>query len=56
MSQDIQVGDELVGDDGTKRTVIDTISGEDVMYQVTQIACVLRQFALLQCTLIHLYI
>lgn len=36
MSQDIQVGDELVGDDGTKRTVIDTISGEDIMYQVTQ--------------------
>jgi hypothetical protein len=36
MSQDIQVGDELVGDDGTKRTVIDTISGEDMMYQVTQ--------------------
>jgi hypothetical protein len=36
MSQDIQVGDELVGDDGTKRTVIDTISGEDTMYQVIQ--------------------
>jgi hypothetical protein len=36
MSQDIQVGDELIGDDGTKRTVIDTISGEDMMYQVTQ--------------------
>ena len=36
MSQDIQVGDELVGDDGTKRTVIDTISGEDIMYQVIQ--------------------
>ena len=36
MSQYIQLGDELVGDDGTKRTVIDTISGEDMMYQVTQ--------------------
>ena len=36
MSQDIQVGDELIGDDGTKRTVIDTISGEDMMYQVMQ--------------------
>ena len=36
MSQDIRVGDELVGDDGAKRTVIDTISGEDTMYRVTQ--------------------
>ena len=36
MSQDIRVGDELVGDDGNKRTVIDTISGEDTMYRVTQ--------------------
>jgi hypothetical protein len=36
LSQDIQVGDELIGDDGTKRTVVDTISGDDTMYQVTQ--------------------
>ena len=36
MSQDIQVGDELVGDDGTKRTVQDTVTGEDMMYEVIQ--------------------
>lgn len=36
MSQDIQVGDELVGDDGTKRTVQDTVTGEDMMYEVEQ--------------------
>jgi hypothetical protein len=36
MSQDIQVGDELVGDDGMKRTVVDTISGEDEMFEVSQ--------------------
>jgi hypothetical protein len=36
MSQDIQVGDELVGDDGTKRTVQDTVTGEDTMYEVAQ--------------------
>jgi len=36
MSQDIQIGDELVGDDGTKRTVMDTLTGEDTMYEVKQ--------------------
>ena len=36
MSQDIRVGDELVGDDGTKRTVLDTVTGEDTMYEVIQ--------------------
>jgi hypothetical protein len=36
MSQDIREGDELVGDDGTKRTVIGTVSGEDTMYEVKQ--------------------
>lgn len=36
MSQDIQIGDELVGDDGEKRTVQGTVSGEDMMYEVTQ--------------------
>lgn len=36
MSQDIQIGDELVGDDGTKRTVLDLTSGVDTMYEVHQ--------------------
>jgi hypothetical protein len=36
MSQDIRIGDELVGDDGTKRTVQDTVTGEDTMYEVIQ--------------------
>jgi hypothetical protein len=36
MSQDIKVGDELVGDDGTKRIVLDTTSGVDTMYEVRQ--------------------
>ena len=36
MSQDIVVGDELVGDDGTIRIVQETCSGEDDMYEVTQ--------------------
>ena len=36
MSQDIVVGDELVGDDGTIRIVQETCSGEDEMYEVTQ--------------------
>lgn len=36
MSQDICVGDELVGDDGQKRIVEDTRCGEDEMYEVTQ--------------------
>jgi hypothetical protein len=36
MSQDIRVGDELVGDDGLKRTVLDTTTGVDMMYEVKQ--------------------
>jgi hypothetical protein len=36
MSQDIVVGDTLVGDDGTMRTVQTTCAGEDEMYAVTQ--------------------
>jgi hypothetical protein len=36
MSQDICVGDELVGDDGNKRIVIDTFNGVDKMYEVKQ--------------------
>jgi len=36
MSQDISEGDELVGDDGTKRTVLSTVTGEDTMYEVAQ--------------------
>jgi hypothetical protein len=36
MSQEITIGDELIGDDGTKRTVLDTLSGEDIMYEVAQ--------------------
>jgi hypothetical protein len=32
----IQVGDELVGDNATKRTVQSVCSGEDMMYEVTQ--------------------
>jgi hypothetical protein len=39
MSQDISVGDELVGDDGTKRTVIGTVNGTDTMYEVKQNNC-----------------
>jgi len=36
-SQDIVIGDELVGDDGEKRLVESTCSGEDEMYEVTQV-------------------
>jgi hypothetical protein len=35
-SQDIRVGDELVGDDGHKRTVEEICSGSDEMYEVLQ--------------------
>ena len=35
-SQDICVGDELIGDDGTKRIVEELCSGEDEMYEVCQ--------------------
>lgn len=36
MSQDIQVGDELMGDDGSKRTVLNIVSGLDDLYEVYQ--------------------
>lgn len=36
MSQDIVCGDELVGDDGNKRTVLDTTTGVDTLYEVRQ--------------------
>lgn len=35
-SQDIQVGDRLVGDDGQPRRVLDLCTGEDQMYQIDQ--------------------
>lgn len=36
MSQDIDIGDELVGDDGNKRIVLHLTRGEDEMYEVRQ--------------------
>jgi hypothetical protein len=36
MSQDIVIGDILIGDDGEPRNVLDTCSGEDNMYEITQ--------------------
>ena len=36
MSQNIVVGDELVGDDNLKRVVLDTCSGVDTLYEVAQ--------------------
>lgn len=36
MSQDVRIGDELVGDDGNKRIVEDVCSGEDDLYEVQQ--------------------
>ena len=36
LAQDVHKGHELVGDDGTKRTVLDTVTGTDTMYEVTQ--------------------
>ena len=36
MSQDIIVGDIVIGDDNRPRTVIDTIHGEDDMYEISQ--------------------
>ena len=36
MSQNICVGDILVGDDGAKRTVLDTTTGVDDLYEVIQ--------------------
>ena len=35
-AKDIDIGDELIGDDGTKRTVNRLMSGEDDMYEVKQ--------------------
>jgi hypothetical protein len=36
IAQDIRVGDKLVGDDGAKRTVMETRSGVDEMFEVVQ--------------------
>jgi len=36
LSQDITVGDILIGDDGTPRHVTDLVSGEDELYKVIQ--------------------
>jgi hypothetical protein len=36
MSQDISVGDTLIGDDGEKRTVLELVSGTDDMYEIIQ--------------------
>lgn len=36
MSQDIEVGDVLVGDDGKKRIVEDLVTGQDEMYKIKQ--------------------
>lgn len=36
MSQDIVIGDELIGDDGNKRTVMTLVQGEDNLYEVKQ--------------------
>jgi hypothetical protein len=36
MSQDIQIGDELVGDDGNIRIVLNTVTGIDDLYEVSQ--------------------
>lgn len=36
MAQDIKIGDILVGDDGNKRIVQDTVSGLDEMYEIKQ--------------------
>ena len=36
MSQDICVGDELIGDDGNKRIVEDVFNGQDDLYEIQQ--------------------
>ena len=36
MSQDITAGDELIGDEGRMRTVLEVCSGEDELFEVTQ--------------------
>lgn len=35
-ARDIIVGDELIGDDGKKRTVLETTNGQDTMYEISQ--------------------
>ena len=35
LAKDIKIGDVLIGDDGTMRTVLQTTSGEDIMYKVS---------------------
>lgn len=37
LAEDIKVGDELIGDDGLKRTVQSVVSSVDTMYEVKQI-------------------
>jgi hypothetical protein len=34
--QDIVIGDELIGDDGNKRIVLDTFNGKDQLYEIQQ--------------------
>jgi len=36
MSQDIEIGDVLIGDDGKKRIVEDLVTGQDEMYEIRQ--------------------
>jgi hypothetical protein len=36
MSQDIEIGDVLIGDDGNKRMVLNVCSGVDELYKITQ--------------------
>lgn len=36
LAKDVKVGHELIGDDGTKRTVSHVVSGVDDMYEITQ--------------------
>ena len=36
LAKDIEIGDELIGDDGTKRTVLGKITGEGDMYDIKQ--------------------
>ena len=35
LAEDVQVGNELIGDDGQKRTVSDVVCGMDDMYEIT---------------------
>lgn len=36
-AQDIQMGDQLMGDDSTPRNVLDLVRGNDTMYQITNV-------------------